>query len=501
MQLPRILLAPTAAEEASGRAWLKKVLAPGMEQFLDPATVPPPAPAPEPPPVVAVAPPVPPAPAPAAAPPATPAPPPMDAPNSVAEMIQRDQNAALTAQATPPNATPAPAPAPATAPDPAPPTPKLRKVAPQPVAPAPTPVPAPVVAPVAPPPVDPLQAYVDSLDEASREEVELARFAEQKNPALKGHAEKTIKYLQQVDAKLASNPEFRPGSEDYDAFVREQQPKYPPGVRAKMERSKLTEEVAAKAKAEAIAELAPRIAAQEQAVREQQLAPVVAKTLNQFESMLTSKEFAVPGAEPVAADVLTLLKTNPDKAHEAHPVAAHIVARYATMANDYTRISRGLTQFDVNNPNHAKLHQFLQRQGEIYAASPQSRANGLTFLPIDAFNRAVAANPEVAKTHYTFSPDNVLAVLSIGANQEVAAEENRLAKAGYVRQAAKPVDNRPVATATPAPPAAPAAVPARQPSARVTTGAQPGLAESTPPVLLTPGEQMLKRFYPVFAQK
>lgn len=392
--------------------------------------------------------------------------------------------------ATPPTST-APAPIPPsnepvapsiTPPAVVPPAPRLqRKVAPLAV-PPPAPIPVPVVqqsAPVVVPPVDPDAAIIATLDDDAKSEVELAAFAEANFPELKGKRTETLNYFKKINDFAATNPT----SEDLDAFINSNKPKWSPAQKRKVELQQVKAEAVAQATQAVRAELQPKLAAAENRIRQQELNPVIDRQMADLSSAMTSVDI-LPDAtmEAIPSDVAKRIEeVGYEAASREFKVEAPIFQGAQNAARSYLRMVNGVEARNHADPVQNFVVDFVQRQGVAYASKPEPETvvNGKRFLPLHQYNQAVAQNPQNAAAYYTFNDRDVLDLLAINANISYNNELKALENAGFTR----PKRSKFSATApapTPAPAVSPVVSTPPPPSPKVRNSPPPSPNNDTP---------------------
>lgn len=432
---------------------------------------------------------------------------------TLGDMAEEAERKAKEAAAAPP-APAAPAAPAATEPPAAPaaPAPAAPKLVKKPVAAPVQPPVAPPAAPTAPvlpptPPADPDADYVAGLSADQQEEIKLAEYAETKMPELlKGKRAETLAYYRKVDKFVAEHQDLQPDSPEFTQFLEANKPKWTAQMKRKVERMQISEEVANTTREQVLKELRPDIEATKRRVREQELAPVISQAVEQFEEMVTTAPEADKDAVVIPVEVVNLIN---EKGYEAaaaeYPLEAPIFNSMKNAAQEYLRLSNGLTQFDPSNQVHAWLGNFVEQQGQIWKANPESSAGGKQFLTLSEYAQQVTRDPKSASNFYTFDASNVLTMLNLQANQTYRTQI-RAAESSLARRAKKGV----AAPAQPAPSAIPPVTPAGTPPApmppsngtpppaspRSRGSAAPGAAAPADSPL-TEEQQFLRKAYPM----
>lgn len=380
-----------------------------------------------------------------------------------------------------------PEPAPLVPPAPAePPAPvaKLKKKDPAPPAPL-APLPAPVVPPTpAEPPVpapvaDPDAAFIVTLDDDQKDELQMAEFAEKKFPELAGMRAKTLNYFKKVEEFGTKNPDATP--DDAQQFINSVKPDWKPGQKKKVERTFVTEMATAAATEAAEKKFQPEIDAAKNRIKLQELQPLITKAVGEFESLMTSSE-AVGNSEltVMPAEVgQKIAEVGYEKALEDFAIEAPIYQSHKNAASEWMKLTNGLTKYNPANPAHNWLYNFVDNQGRIYATNPKSVAeDGRRFMPLAQHLELSRINPDEARKYYTFNDQNVLDMLALNANTALNDQLKKLEKAGFKREKK---NNLPVPANTPAPVVAtPAPAPvAAAPSPKGRSAMLPGAATPT----------------------
>lgn len=303
-----------------------------------------------------------------------------------------------------------------------------------------------------PAPQDPDAEYIKTLTDEQRDQYELAKFAETKFPELKGKAAETINFFKKVEAFARENPTISPDSEEFRDFVLENRPKWPDGKLRQIERQWIQEQAAA----EAERKLKEKIQRDLEEVRRKQyeieVRPKIEKAATQFRTRLASEIKMPQDIDPLAQEVAAKInEAGFEAAIEEYPVEAPIVKFAYDAAEEYLRISNGLSQVDLSNPVHNWLANFISNQGRLLANAPEQHrkdANGRIFLPRDQYAELIRTNPEAANSYWTFSDQQILDMIATNSILHVHSELKRLEKAGFKRERKKEISDK---KETPAP--------------------------------------------------
>jgi hypothetical protein len=331
------------------------------------------------------------------------------------------------------------------------------------------------IEPAATKPVAPAED-ADLLPE-EREELELAAYAEKKDPSKKGLAEKfrtfykkQKEFIDKAAAKAAEEgEEYDPTTDPkFKQFLTANAPKFAHAERQKTYRDMVTEQAKTDAVKEAEAAVAPKLSELERKTRELEHRPVVNNRVNNFISET---------AQGMPEEIVSAFREHGNdlaKVEAAMPLEFKIVRETMTgakaLADELLSLNSGLVEFDPEkNSRHRYLNTFVREQAEVFERRGGDALvrNGKTFIQPEKWT------PEVAATHWTFDSEDVLRMLSKEAQRQVktkiSEEEARLKSLGFSRAPRHPAPN----SAT-----APSAIPpAEQPSSPRTTPAPlPGAA-------------------------
>jgi hypothetical protein len=215
--------------------------------------------------------------------------------------------------------------------------------------------------------------------------------------------------------------------------------------------------------------------------------PIIEGRMRQFEAnigALMNSDQEVPILQAVAK---AIEKDGVQKAIESDPIFTPIVVQTygygERAAAEFLAMAHGLKEYHQANQEQDWVVQdwvikFIRRAGETFAANGgdklvrQGENGPQTFLPRGAYNQLLVTKPEEAQKHWTFSDEDVLAMIERNTKDRIAAsvkqEAERLTKAGYIKPppAAPPAaaqvpgaQNPPAASGSPIPPPEPVGSP------------------------------------------
>ncbi len=271
------------------------------------------------------------------------------------------------------------------------------------------------------------------LDE-ERSEVELARFAESKNPdKYKDLGHKFSKFFRDNKAKLesmaAEDPDFNPAENaDYQAWLKTARPKL-----TRTERDQL---FAQKIKYDTVAELSAKHSKELDEVKRDIKSTRVQPDIDR---RATEAETSVLDGLP--EDVLAFHKANGNdiaKTEAEFPLEVGVVKNAALGAKrvvaEYFAVREGLKPFDsANNQTHRFIADFILSESDDFDKNggADKVRGGKQFVTPDKYT------PELAKTNWTFSDDDIIDRLKVAAKKEavatIDAREKEAVKQGFVR--------------------------------------------------------------------
>lgn len=330
--------------------------------------------------------------------------------------------------------------------------------------PAPAPTPDPAVKPTGP--------NTDGLVEEEIKEVEIAAFAEKKDPKLAGLGGKLADFYRARNAEMerrqAEDPDFDPSSDvDFRQWLKKNQPSFSRAQRDTFRELKIKDETVA----EVDARYQKDMAALRKELTEVKVKPAIEQRVSSLERETLDALDGDLGAavKEAGGDMKKLAET--------HPLEAEVIGKTLRgaqrIAREYLLIQNGAKDLDAADPVHGYLREFITDASEQMASASEdeSTRDGKTFISPDKFDPA-----KMGSTHWTFETEDIVAMLRASAlreaTEEIARRDAEAARLGYAR---KP--KAPPASATPAVPTPPtqAAVP---PAATRPSG---GPVPATPP--------------------
>ena len=321
---------------------------------------------------------------------------------------------------------------------------------------APAPVTLPAATPITVwPSEDPDKAYLDGLTEDQKEELEEAGWAE-KNLNKSGAKKKLVDWYKKLDAEAERMAKEDPGvkfdasNEDWNKFLATK-----PGFSKSEQKRILTGTIREQAEAQIRKEQEPKMAAVERDAREAKLKPDVDNAVGQFREGLkqvVAEDVGDDGKETTVAAAAKLLATDPAKARAEYGLESAVIeqeqVKAVKLAETFTRFTRGLEQFDPENPGHAFLHQFVKaRCDEMvkYGKPADKTRDGKRFVTkaemYDLHLKVKAGTAPASEMNevWTYSHRDILEMLAQNAKyvirERISEEEERAKANGFERRA------------------------------------------------------------------
>lgn len=349
---------------------------------------------------------------------------------------------------------------------------RRREAAPAPAAPAPTPAAA------TPPPAPQVKEKTDDekfeegLLEEERDQLELARFAEQKDPVkYKGYAAKVTKFLKDHQAYLEKNPKaVEPGTDEeaaYTAWMQKNGVSLPPRELKLLER----EQIAEKARTDLSRETDQKLAEIHDENFRRDAEPNIQREADAVFQQLAGeslpKEFLALAKEKGIEEAKKAYPTEYRVAQGVLVEAASDIEELRRLTTSNPKTGRPLKSYDKGNPQHVRILDFITEQCANFkngapGETAEQRAlrlrhqvkDGKSFLTRDEYYKLPA---DQRGAHWTFDIDQVIAMSKIAAKNRITegvkSEFARREAEGWQRKpaAAAPAEPTPPAGAPPAP--------------------------------------------------
>lgn len=257
------------------------------------------------------------------------------------------------------------------------------------------------------------------LIDAERKSLELARLAAEAMPEkykdMVQREKAWIKKNREFVAKLIedNDGEFDPASQEYQDFVRKHRPQYKPGDREEL----FIKQAAKMAVTETEKKFQTALAERDRLINEMRFAPAIEKAAAIANDAVASKM----GDETA----LKLYKEDPVKFAEEYPLEAPIVSAWAQATKSavatYLSLAKGIVEFDKTNPAHNDIINFIQKQGEVLDAMPESKRirDGKLLVSRSKFNQMVRQGQDVSNFD-TFTDGDVIGMVVNNASAIVA---------------------------------------------------------------------------------
>lgn len=305
-----------------------------------------------------------------------------------------------------------------------------------------------------PDPVKPVVAPDPELRQEQREELDLARYAESKDPAKKGLSDKLLKFYENekkfLEKRVADEgDEYDPSTDPaYRKFIAANAPTFD---RKNVVTQKITEEAETRATKRVREELAPEQERVRQELVELKERPKVQARVNTYVDEVAS---GMPG------EVYDFYRKNGGdmaKTQEAFPLEFDIIAKTVDgvlrVADEFLSIRAGLKQFDPKNQQHTYVNEFVDERARVFLdkGGDALKRGGKQFV------HPYQWKPGMENTHWTFDDEDVLNMLKVRAQFEAKtriSNENARLKAitdAQKRRTAAPISAAPVKEETTSP--------------------------------------------------
>lgn len=284
-------------------------------------------------------------------------------------------------------------------------------------------------------------------------EIELAKFAERKNPErYSGFADKVTNYLKSQDELVAkkaaelggqNTPEFRDylESDEFRGWQKQHRPAYVRGDRDKLAEGMIAD----RARAEATAEMTPKLKELERKTLALEHTPQIEQRANAALNIIITD----PRAEAERDPALDGFKKDPLAFGEAHPEEAQVIAAEASetvqLIREVYSVDKDLVDFDPKKrPVQATIQKFMIEQNDTMRAK---HPNGLEMpdgkILIDA-KTYVARNLDKDPRYRIFNADEMAGMLAVTANGRII-EKLQKRRVGVTKSvyAAKPTEAAP----------------------------------------------------------
>lgn len=333
------------------------------------------------------------------------------------------------------------------------------------------------------------EEYEAGLEEEQREELELARFAAQKNPErYKDLPRQIVSYFRAADAEYDRLRQANAETADAEikAWTEENKPQ---GLSYRERKTFIESRAEEKVLSKTERMIAERDERYERELHQLKVKPQIEKSVEVFRDQ-TRKSMALAGEDQPGVELAARAKevgwdAAIDEDKIEGPIVRQVHQNAELLARAYLDIATGTTPFDPDNRTHASVLDFVIQDGQRFAqAGGDARVrelNGVkkTFLPRDQYVAVQAKDANKAQQeHWTFEDHEILARLAEdaarAANFHVRQKRDELEKAGYKREKTKAAPKK---EATPAKPATAAAQ--DPPSPKSTPSSSPGAATST----------------------
>ncbi len=252
-------------------------------------------------------------------------------------------------------------------------------------------------------------APLDNFSEEEREEFEIAKYAESKDPKRAGLAQQVVeatKARREFIAKArAADADYEPDSDpEFRKLVSSTELKLSPTEKRRLFVQRETDAAEERAYTRVKAEMEAKHQGTQSQLREITERPKLAKKIEEVSADMFSDE-----EDPV----FKAFVAKPEIAAEDYPLEAEILSGIKRetehAASEYLAVRSGLKAY--NPAEHAEINDFVVKQGDLF------EKHGGKALTRDgkAFIHPAKWRPEHAATHWTFSEDDVLGAMRVEA--------------------------------------------------------------------------------------
>jgi hypothetical protein len=307
-------------------------------------------------------------------------------------------------------------------------------VAPQPQQPAVVPP-----QPTAEPPVNPPDKL--ELTEEQEELLEVARFAETAAiPALTGKAKELENYFAKLKTFTEANPDLTEDDDQFRQFVQTHQPSISPTAINRARREMTLAEAEARAKKGFDAELA-KIRQENHRLASQ---PGIEKQVEAVKEDLSKMKVG----DDALDEVIKAIAENPEAAAEAHPIEAPIITRTLGLARTYLEINSRVSPYNPDNPEHAKVSNFIFSQADFLKGQPPEKQlrGGKRFADPAEYAQLENQRPDLLHQYWTFTPQDVLKMLSHSAVNTAKRERDKITRAYFKPKNTEKKEQKPAET-------------------------------------------------------
>ena len=285
---------------------------------------------------------------------------------------------------------------------------------------------------------DPEPALPDDITADERDELDLYKFAESKDPAKKGLHAKALKFV--ADNKKFLEKRLEEEGDDYDPakdpqykkFLDTNEPKLSQTEKRRFMIQRETAGLKEEAYERARSELMPEIEATKKKLLEIEENPKIHSRLSSYSDELASV---------MPEEVVTYWKqNNKDFAKMKaqfpieHDAVVASVSGAIKVAQEFLKMRSGLTDFKQSSPEHDYMLKFVDSQAKVF----DSRGGDARVRDGKQFAHPYQMKPGMERTHWTFDNEDILGMLKYQAareaNARIKAEYGRIDQANDARK-------------------------------------------------------------------
>ncbi len=273
----------------------------------------------------------------------------------------------------------------------------------------------------APPPQVPVKEaadpYLEKLLPEEKEAYEVASWASQNVPEHKELAKNYLKFFKDHNTLLGQKKDEYDfaDSDEYKNFLKDNKPTV--NMR-NLEREMWT----AKAKEEAMKEIAPQL---EQVRREQMKMrgePVAKQSLEKTKQALMG---AIPESYRESLQKSGLENFAKENPLEAQVINTHL-SKAQGMAHTFYDIVNDVVDYNESNPDHAGLSKFIQDEQDKFIKTGRTQKNGKVFVRRERMPQVPPADKD---KYYTFSDDDIVNLITKRAEEGIRSNIDQMHKA------------------------------------------------------------------------
>ena len=285
---------------------------------------------------------------------------------------------------------------------------------------------------------DPEPDLPDDITADERDELDLYKFAEAKDPTKKGLHAKALKFV--ADNKKFLEKRLEEEGDDYDPakdpqykkFLDANEPKLSQTEKRRFMIQRETAGLKEEAYEKARSELMPEIEATRKKLLEIEENPKIHSRLSSYSDELASvmPEEVVSYWKENGKDFSKMKAQFPIE----HDAVVASVSGAIKVAQEFLKMRSGLTEFKQNSPEHDYMLKFVDNQAKVF----DSRGGDARVRDGKQFAHPYQMKAGMERTHWTFDNEDILGMLKYQAareaNARIKAEYRRIDEANDARK-------------------------------------------------------------------